>query len=122
MNLTQNPEVVNWPETHYVYLEKVGPFQDTAPKAWQELHQFLPKISEHNKVTGFMSLYKVAPKIYRAGVSVDAAPKNLPTGLQYANFRWQVQQIRFDRTVFATPRSIRPRFPHRGRKKDPGSR
>ena len=67
MSLTETPENVTWPETHYVFLEKIGPFQNTAPAAWQNLHKFVPAISEHNKITGYMSLYKVAPKIYRAG-------------------------------------------------------
>ncbi len=34
-----------------------------------------------------MSLYKVGPKIYRAGVSLAAPPKNLPEGLAYAKFK-----------------------------------
>ena len=78
MNLTEIPEIVNWPETHYVFIEKVGPFQKNAPEAWGSVHPSVPKILEHNKVTGYMSLYKVAPQIYRAGVSLDAAPKICP--------------------------------------------
>lgn len=87
MKLTQEPETVNWPETHYVFIEKIGPFQDTAPKAWQELHPLVPAISEHNKITGYMSLYKVGPKVYRAGVSVAAEPKNLPANFSHEKFR-----------------------------------
>jgi len=87
LQLTQQPEIVTWPETHYVYLEKIGPFQDTAPQAWQEVHKLIPAISEHNKITGYTSLYKVGPKIYRAGVSLEAAPQNLPAGLQYTKFK-----------------------------------
>lgn len=87
MNLTENPEIVNWPETHYIFVEKVGPFQENAPQAWQSLHQLLGKISEHNKITGFISLYKAGPSIYRAGVSVAEEPKNLPAGLAYMHFR-----------------------------------
>ncbi|MGA7918247.1 MAG: GyrI-like domain-containing protein [Candidatus Acidiferrales bacterium] len=87
MNLTQTPEIVNWPETHYLYLEKIGPFQNTAPQAWQELQKILGKISEHNKITGFMSLYKVGPKIYRAGVSLDVAAKDLPAPLAYTRLK-----------------------------------
>jgi len=87
MKLTQEPETVNWPETHYVFIEKIGPFQGTAPKAWQEVHPLVPAISEHNKSTGYMSLYKVGPKIYRAGVSVAAEPKNLPANASYEKFR-----------------------------------
>ena len=39
MNLTLEPEIVQWPPTHYVFLEKTGPFMQTAFQAWQELHQ-----------------------------------------------------------------------------------
>jgi DNA gyrase inhibitor GyrI len=87
IKLTQAPEIVAWPETHYVFIERIGPFQDTAPQAWQDLHQLVPGISEHNKITGYMSLYKVGPKIYRAGVALAAEPKNLPEGVNYEKFR-----------------------------------
>jgi len=87
MNLTEEPEIVTWPETHYVFIEKIGLFQNTAPQAWQNLHQLVSGISEHNKITGYLSLYKVQPKIYRAGVSLAAAPVKLPAGLDYAKFK-----------------------------------
>jgi len=86
LNLTTTPETVTWPETHYVYFEKVGPFQQTAPQAWAELHKILAQICEHNQVTAYTSLYKVGPQIYRAGVGLGAEPKNLPAGLQYTKF------------------------------------
>jgi effector-binding domain-containing protein len=87
MNLTEEPSIVNWPETHYIFIEKTGPFQETAPQAWQNLHPSVPAISEHNKITGYMSLYKRGPKIYRAGVSVAGEPKNLPENLRYEKFK-----------------------------------
>src|SRR6202140_523862 len=87
MNLTEQPVVVAWPETHYVFLEKIGPFQNTAPAAWGDVHRFVPAILEHNKITGYMSLYKVGPKIYRAGVSVATEPKSLPENLRYEKFK-----------------------------------
>ena len=87
MNLTEAAQIVNWPETHYVFLEKIGPFQNTAPAAWQALQKSVPAIAEHHKITGFMSLYKVGPKIYRAGVAVAAAPQKLPEGLAYEKFK-----------------------------------
>jgi DNA gyrase inhibitor GyrI len=87
MKLTEEPEIVTWPETHYVFIEKIGPFQNTAAQAWQNLHQLVPRISEHNKVAGYMSFYKVAPKIYRAGVSLAAPPENLPEALMYSKFK-----------------------------------
>jgi effector-binding domain-containing protein len=86
MNLTQEPEIVTWPETHYVFIEKVGPFMNTAPEAWQEVHKLVPEIAEHNEINGYMSLYKMGPKVYRAGVSVAAPPKEVPDGLKYVKF------------------------------------
>jgi effector-binding domain-containing protein len=87
MNLTETPVIVTWPETHYVFLEKIGPFQNTAPAAWGDLHKSVPAISEHNKITGYMSLYKVVAKIYRAGVSLAAAPQQLLEDLAYEKFK-----------------------------------
>jgi DNA gyrase inhibitor GyrI len=87
MKLTEEPEIVNWPETHYVFVEKIGAFQETAPKAWNEIHPLVPAVSEENKITGYMSLYKVGPKVYRAGISVAAEPKNLPKGFRYEKFK-----------------------------------
>jgi DNA gyrase inhibitor GyrI len=87
LQLTEVPEAMNWPETHCVFIEKVGPFQNTAPQAWQQLHQLVPKVQEQNKITGYMSLYKVGPRIYRAGVALAAAPKDLPEGLTYEKFK-----------------------------------
>jgi effector-binding domain-containing protein len=86
MNLTETPDTVQWPETHYIYLEKVGPFMQTAPAAWNEVLKFVPAISADNEITGRLSLYKVGPQIYRAGVSVAALPANVPEGLKYEKF------------------------------------
>jgi len=82
IELTENPEIVNWPETYYAFIEERGPFIESAPRAWQALHKLTPTISEHNKIIGYMSLYKVEPKIYRAGVAVAAKAQNLPAGAQ----------------------------------------
>ena len=87
MNLTEEPQIVIWPKTHYVFVEKVGPFQSSAPQAWQKLHTFVARIAEHNQITGYVSLYKVGPMIYRAGVSLAAHPAVLPEGLDYTEFR-----------------------------------
>jgi DNA gyrase inhibitor GyrI len=86
LRLTEVPAVVTWPETHYVFIEKVGPFLNTAPQAWQQMHPLVPRVLDQNKITGYMSLYKVAPQIYRAGVALAAAPKDLPEGLAYEKF------------------------------------
>jgi len=86
MNLTEVPEIVAWPETHYVFVEKIGPFQTNAPQAWQNLYQFIPAVAEHNHITGYMSLYKMGPKIYRAVISLAAPPVKLPSNLTYMKF------------------------------------
>jgi predicted transcriptional regulator YdeE len=86
MNLTQEPEAVNFPTTHYVFVEKIGPFQNTAGQAWQSAHTFVPELSKKNQITGYMSLYKMGPKIYRAGFALSAPPVDLPQGLTYEKF------------------------------------
>jgi effector-binding domain-containing protein len=86
MNLTEKPEIVAWPKTYYVFVEKVGPFQINAPEAWQNLHTFVSGIAAHNQITKYMSLYKIGPKIYRAGVALAAPPVKLPEGLGYTEF------------------------------------
>jgi len=86
MNLTEAPELITWPETHYVFVEKVGPFPMNAPKAWEEAHRLFPELTLRNKVTGFMSLYKVWSKTYRAGFALEAPPSELPKGLKYELF------------------------------------
>lgn len=87
MNLTEVPEIVVWPATHYLFVEKVGPFQETAMKAWQTLHTKNAEINAHCKVTGGMSLYKMKPEmIYRAGHIIEAAPAKPIEDLQYIKF------------------------------------
>lgn len=86
MNLNEKPEVATWPETHYVFVEKVGPFMQTAGQAWTEVHGYIPAISKKNQVVGYTSLYKMGPKIYRAGFAVTAPPVDLPDGLHYEKF------------------------------------
>jgi predicted transcriptional regulator YdeE len=96
MSLNEHPEVVTWPETHYVFVERIGPFMENAGKAWQEAHSLVSALSETNKITGYMALYK-GPKIYRAGFSIAAAPLKLPDGLTYENVKGG-KYVRFELT------------------------
>ena len=66
IDLTREPDTVNWPETHYVFVEKIGPFHQSAPQAWQEAHRLTPALAEHNPITGYFSLYKVGAHRYTA--------------------------------------------------------
>lgn len=86
LNLTTTPETVEWPATHYVFIEKVGPFQTSAPQAWNQLHPLVPEIEKNNQVTGYMSLYDMEKGIYRAGVSIAAEAKHLPPAVDYEKF------------------------------------
>lgn len=86
MNLTTVPEIVTWPKTQYVFVEKTGPFETNAPQAWQDLHRFVSAIQEHNQITGYISLYKMSPQVYRAGVVLAAPPANLPEGPKHLEF------------------------------------
>jgi effector-binding domain-containing protein len=83
MNLTEKPDTLHWPESHYVYIERIGPFQENAPAAWAELHKLLPALAEHNQITAYFSRYQVETHVYRAGVGVAAPPADLPAGLAY---------------------------------------
>ena len=89
MNLTETPEFVTWPETHYIYLEKIGPFQETAPQAWHQLLPLEPSIAERAEIKGAMALYRIEPgkMTYRAGYILAAQPAKLPEGLQYFRFK-----------------------------------
>src|ERR1039458_581157 len=86
MNLTEVPEIIQWPATHYVFVEKTGPFPKTAPEAWQTAHPLVPLLREHNQITGSMSLYKMSPNVYRAGFVLSAPPGMLPPELTYELF------------------------------------
>lgn len=100
MKFTETPEIVTWPEMHYIYIEKAGPFQETAQACWQELHKVMSVIAEHNKITGSMALYWYEPNnmIYRAGMSVSAPPTKLPPGVQYTQFKSDGKYAKFTLT------------------------
>jgi DNA gyrase inhibitor GyrI len=83
MNLTETPEIVTWPETHYVFVEKSGPIPQNAPLTWQEFQPLIPQLKSNATVTGFLSLYKTEPPVYRAGASVAVKPAQLPGKLRY---------------------------------------
>jgi DNA gyrase inhibitor GyrI len=51
------------------------------------VHSLAAAISEHNKITGYLSLYKAGSKIYRAGMALAAEPRNLRASLKYEKFK-----------------------------------
>jgi hypothetical protein len=86
MKLTEKPTIVNWPETHYVFLEKVGPFQNTAPAAWQELQKLIPSLSEQNSDWLHQPVQSAGPNLPRRRFR-GRPPKELPEGVRYEKFK-----------------------------------
>jgi AraC family transcriptional regulator len=86
MNLTETPEIITWPPTHYVFVEKTGSIPKNAPLTWQEFRQHLSELKSNAKVIGFLSLYSMKDQVYRAGASVEVKPEKLPGNLRYELF------------------------------------
>jgi predicted transcriptional regulator YdeE len=97
MSLNEHPEVVTWPETHYVFVEMVGSFMENAWKAWQDAHVLAPALRENNEIAGYMAMYKMGPGIYRAGFAIAGSPVKLPDGLKYEKFHGG-KYVRFELT------------------------
>jgi DNA gyrase inhibitor GyrI len=83
MNLTENGDIVQWPETHYVFVEREGPIMQVAQEAWQLAFSLAPQLAEKSQILGNMSLYRTNPNVYRAGFVTAEMPANVPAGMQY---------------------------------------
>lgn len=86
INMTETPEAMEWPETHYVYVEKQGPFHQTARECWTELMTALPNFLSNNElaIKSRFATFKLQPdQIYRAGISLNTTPKDLSPGFEY---------------------------------------
>ena len=89
MNLTPNFETIARPLTHYVFIEKRGPFAEVAPPLWSELMPLLQQINQQHirEYLGVSGIDKSRPgedaMIYQAGVGCAEAPQKLPEGLQH---------------------------------------
>ena len=85
MALITEPETINFPESHYVFMEREGHIPTIAPQTWQAVGALGREILQHNRIVGAAALYKTKPGVYRAGFMLDAPPVNLPDGLTYAS-------------------------------------
>lgn len=89
MNLTTHFETISRPLTHYVFLEKRGPFAEVAPPLWNDLAPILPQLGERQirEYLGVSGIDKSQPgeaaMIYQAGVACSEKPAKLPAGLQH---------------------------------------
>jgi AraC family transcriptional regulator len=90
VNLNKNFEIVTRPATHYVFLEKQGPFAEVAPPAWDEMFPLVARQIAQSEIVEFLGLSgkdrrKTGEEamIYQAGVAVSHAPKQAIEGLEY---------------------------------------
>jgi AraC-like DNA-binding protein/DNA gyrase inhibitor GyrI len=91
VNLTTKFDVVARPLTHYLYLEKHGPFPEIAPATWNDFFPLLEGQVDHASVLAYLGLSgidktKVGEQamIYAAGVALcSAAQQEPPQGLSY---------------------------------------
>jgi len=90
MNLTENFEIVTRPITHYVFLEKHGPFAEVAPPTWDEMFPMIASQVDQKRITEFLGLSGIDrtklgedAMIYQAGVAVGEPPSSPLKGLQY---------------------------------------
>ena len=88
VNMTSEFDIVTRPVTHYVYLEKRGPFAETAPPLWGEFLPHMQRIDvgmepEFLGVSGVdKSRAGEDAMIYQAGVGLRKRPQKVPEGLE----------------------------------------
>jgi AraC family transcriptional regulator len=94
VNLTPKFEIVQRPTTHYVFLEKHGPFPEVAPPTWEEMFPLLYSQLDQSQIVSFMGLSTIdktkkgeEAMIYEAGVGVSSAPAKPLKGLQYKKIK-----------------------------------
>jgi len=94
MNLTEKFAIVKRPSTHYVFLEKHGPFAEIAPPTWDEMFPLLYSQVDQRQIVSFMGLSTIdktkngeEAMIYEAGVGVNSAPAKPLKGLQYKSIQ-----------------------------------
>jgi AraC family transcriptional regulator len=89
MNLTPDFETVTRPLTHYIFIERRGPFAEVAPPLWNDLMPLVQRVDQQQirEYLGVSGIDKSRPgedaMIYQAGVGCPAAPQKLPEGLQH---------------------------------------
>jgi len=108
VNLTPQFDIVQRPATHYVFLEKHGPFAEIAPPTWDEMFRLLFSQIEQKDITSFLGLSGMdktrngeEAMIYEAGVGVNSAPEKTLNGLQYK----KIQAGKYARFVLTGPYS-----------------
>lgn len=84
--MTEKPDFITFPASHYTYVEKLGSFDQTARACWEELIGKKAEIAQNNQIVGAFAMYKMNPPQYRAGFALADKAKDLPSGLNYTHF------------------------------------
>jgi AraC family transcriptional regulator len=89
VNLTPEFETITRGTTHYLFLERRGPFAEVAPPLWGQLQPIVRRI-EATKIREYLGLSGIDKSkpgedamIYQAGVALVDKPDALPAGTEY---------------------------------------
>lgn len=87
-------EIVTRPVTHYVFLEKHGPFAEVAQPAWNEMFPLAFSQFKETQFKEFLGLSGIdktkfgeETMIYQAGIALTEQPATPPKGLQYRKIK-----------------------------------
>jgi len=90
MNLTKGFEIITRSITHYIFLERRGPFAEVAPSTWDQMFPLLANQVAQKDIVEFLGLSGIDRStmgeegmIYQAGVAVANPPTSPLQGLQY---------------------------------------
>ena len=108
VHLSADFEMVTRPLTHYVYLERQGPFAEIAPGTWNDMFPLIFSQFDQNQLVEFLGLSAIDKTrvgeealIYQAGVTLKSAPSKLTKGLQYK----QIKSGKYARFLLTGPYS-----------------
>jgi AraC family transcriptional regulator len=93
VDLTTEFEPVTRPLTHYVFLEKRGPFAEVAPGLWNELMPLIQQIDQQQvrEFPGVSGVDKSRPgeeaMVYQAGVALAHQPGQALAGLEQKSIK-----------------------------------
>lgn len=111
LNLTVDDEIVSWPARHYVYVEKIGPFDETTSATWIEAQKLIPIIKERYGMSGSpCSLYQTVAtgNIYRAGVFLNDKPADSISSIDPALSYYLLPAASYTKFVLSGPYSQVP--------------
>ena len=106
MNLTPNFEIITRPATHYIFLQRRGPFSEVAPPTWEEFFPLLNRQVDDSSIVEHLGLSGMDHKakgedamMYEAGVTLREAPTKPLQGLQYR----KIESGKYARFVLTGP-------------------